>query len=1055
MGTDAVRTPSARRAARTRSASSGGETPTESSGRRRSKQAAVTGERGGRRRPAAGGEGGRDEEGRNGYVVAQLLKSPRSGRPKNQPSPPPQEEEEGNHGSARYDCTFQDEGGHDFAPPELVWGKVRSHPWWPGQVFDAADASKLALKHTRAGAPLVAYFWDKTFAWSDASSLLPFCSNFTRLASQSTMSGFVSAVDAALQEVGRRVEVGLSCTCFGSSIGKRQEIENSGIREGAYGAVVDGAYMRGAYHGRPFLDYILALGMNPLAGADRLELTTAKAQLRAFNCSRGSRHLPEFVTFEGIEDVSVAIPHTKRKRMDKSGGDDVMDMEKKPRRGESSSRKKKVLPEAGKKEIMDGEGSVPSIGATEDTLSKTKKSKNQNCAAKKNRNTSKDADGLDMDDKGSVPSKGATVDTSRQIKKSKNQNSAVNKNKNTSKDADGLDMDGEGSVPSKGATDDASSKTKKSKNQNNSAKKNKNTSKDADGLDMDDKGSVPRKGATDDTSIKTKKSKNKNRSAKKNKNTSKDADGLETVGASKKLSKKAVDETLSDSKSARRTRSTRMKGGTPVALKGRGKDSGAESLKVEEKNTALLKENKVGRRAGSARKKYKTTGDGDGLEDGNANVSVSSGKRSTRGETSVASEARISEQGRKKKKLSELMAVTDVPNPSSGGKSKARGKRSMDASTEKLEDPDRDLEDTMKTRKRKKLDTLGDLSSQPQPVSRKSTTKVGELMHKAAGQMSQTRPVRKANGAVSQKNSRSTKERQVNAPDKSAHSLKVKKGKTDTLTENSLSCSEMLSQLSLAVFNLKKKERFSSAGMNFFTDFRKYSYASRSDVEKEIYGKATNTGSCASFSDVDEDIPEKAAGTEPTPLEQPLADHMQDDYWADILINVEEPLSSLRKKKDKGVNRTRKKEHVKKPAMKSSSLGNIEGPTVEGSENKQPNAETQLSVANGTKVSSEETESSSFAGLVLHFSRPGAVPSRSDLIKIFSQYGPVNEAKAETANNANCAQVIFKRRMDAEAAFAGAGKIGALGPALVSFRLSDFPAAASGNDPRQGASKSD
>lgn len=298
MGTDAVRTPSARRAARTRSASSGGETPTESSGRRRSKQAAVTGERGGRRRPAAGGE---------------LLKSPRSGRPKNQPSPPPQEEEEGNHGSARYDCTFQDEGGHNFAPPELVWGKVRSHPWWPGQVFDAADASELALKHTRAGAPLVAYFWDKTFAWSDASALLPFCSNFTRLASQSTMSGFVSAVDAALQEVGRRVEVGLSCTCFGSSFGKRQEIENSGIREGAYGAVVDGAYMRGAYHGRPFLDYILALGMNPLAGADRLELTTAKAQLRAFNCSRGSRHLPEFVTFEGIEDVSVAIPHPRGK----------------------------------------------------------------------------------------------------------------------------------------------------------------------------------------------------------------------------------------------------------------------------------------------------------------------------------------------------------------------------------------------------------------------------------------------------------------------------------------------------------------------------------------------------------------------------------------------------------------------------------------------------------------------------------------------------------------------------------------------------------------------
>jgi hypothetical protein len=43
--------------------------------------------------------------------------------------------------------------------------------------------------------------------------------------------------------------------------------------------------------------------------------------------------------------------------------------------------------------------------------------------------------------------------------------------------------------------------------------------------------------------------------------------------------------------------------------------------------------------------------------------------------------------------------------------------------------------------------------------------------------------------------------------------------------------------------------------------------------------------------------------------------------------------------------------------------------------------------------------------------------------------------------------------MDAEAAFSGAGKISALGPALVSFRLTDFPAVASGNEPLHGASK--
>ncbi|GJM91735.1 hypothetical protein PR202_ga08142 [Eleusine coracana subsp. coracana] len=77
------------------------------------------------------------------------------------------------------------------------------------------------------------------------------------------------------------------------------------------------------------------------------------------------------------------------------------------------------------------------------------------------------------------------------------------------------------------------------------------------------------------------------------------------------------------------------------------------------------------------------------------------------------------------------------------------------------------------------------------------------------------------------------------------------------------------------------------------------------------------------------------------------------------------------------------------------------------------------------------------------------------LSKIFSQYGPVKEAKAEIPNNANSAQVIFKRRMDAEAAFAGAGKISALGPALDSFRLTDFPAAGLGDEPSHGASKGD
>ncbi|GJT97192.1 tudor/PWWP/MBT superfamily protein isoform 1 [Tanacetum coccineum] len=45
----------------------------------------------------------------------------------------------------KYFCPRENKGY--FAMSDLVWGKVRSHPWWPGQIFDPADASEQAVKH--------------------------------------------------------------------------------------------------------------------------------------------------------------------------------------------------------------------------------------------------------------------------------------------------------------------------------------------------------------------------------------------------------------------------------------------------------------------------------------------------------------------------------------------------------------------------------------------------------------------------------------------------------------------------------------------------------------------------------------------------------------------------------------------------------------------------------------------------------------------------------------------------------------------------------------------
>lgn len=992
--------------------------------------------------------------------VEEVLRSPRRGRPKLQQHKEgggDEAEDDGGGAPARYDCAFQHEGG--FAPPEMVWCKVRSHPWWPAQVFDAADASELALQHAKAGAPLVAYFWDKTFAWSDTSALLPFRANFARLSGQSTIFNFVSSVDAALQEVGRRIEVGLSCGCFADTIAKKQEIQNTGIREGAYGAMLDDAYTRDMFRGKPFLDYISALGKNPLAGADRLDLATAKAQLRSFNRWRGARELPEFVFFEGIENVAEAVPHTKRKRTEKRGADDVSSKENKSKRGGGSSHKGEALPEPAKEE-----GSRV-----------TRKS-----SAKKKTEISKDADKSEAPAKKEGMVEDNSMSSSKERKSRHMKGSAKNK-KDTSRDADKRESlpepgneeatNEDNSMPSKVATGDTLSKERKSRiSKSSSKKKKKETSKDADKRESvpepakedatGEDSSTPGGGATDGTLSKKMKSKSSKSSAKKKKDTSRDADSLETVGGSNLPDEKAVDGVLNESKSGRRLRSAQKIEEALEGLKGLNEDGSGETMKGENNDAALLKESNLGRRARSARQKDKITEDGDGLADGSAKDSVSPGKkRSGRGESSVANNApiSISEHGRKKKKLSELMVETDTPNPSTGGKGKARVKRSLPASTEKPEDPDRDTADTMKTRKRKKLDTLGDLSSQSQSLSRKKSTKAGELTGKPAREKSQTSPVVEANDEASQTRSRRAKNREITVSDKSMHSVKLNKGKKDASLEDSLSCGEMLSQLCLAARNVKKISKISPAIVSFFTDFRKSLCASNSDVEM-IAEKATDSENHASSPHADEEIPEteNATITEPNPSEPVLADHMKDDYWADILINVEEPLSGLRKNKDKGKSQTSKKEHDGEEVAKELpvSVENVEEPSVESKKDNMENgkAETKASVVNGDDLNAEEAENPSLAGLVMNFGRASAVPSRSDLIKIFSQYGPVNEAKIDIADNANCAQVIFKRRMDAEAAFGAAGKMTALGPALVSFRLTDFPCtSASGNGPQQGA----
>ncbi|XP_044508195.1 uncharacterized protein LOC123227457 isoform X2 [Mangifera indica] len=208
---------------------------------------------------------------------------------------------------ASYQLSLEDKGEFDVF--DLVWGKVRSHPWWPGQIFDPSDASEKAMKYHKKDCFLVAYFGDRTFAWVDASQLKPFYSHFSQVEKQSNAEVFQNAVSCALEEVSRRVELELACSCIPKDAYDEirfQIVENTGIRqESSMRDGVDEFASVQSFQPDKLVEYMRALAQSPVSGADRLELVVAKAQLLSFYRLKGYYRLPEFQFCGGLVENSV------------------------------------------------------------------------------------------------------------------------------------------------------------------------------------------------------------------------------------------------------------------------------------------------------------------------------------------------------------------------------------------------------------------------------------------------------------------------------------------------------------------------------------------------------------------------------------------------------------------------------------------------------------------------------------------------------------------------------------------------------------------------------
>ncbi|KAK9221410.1 hypothetical protein WN944_009836 [Citrus x changshan-huyou] len=199
------------------------------------------------------------------------------------------------------------DGNYEFCVGDFVWGKIKSYPWWPGQIYDSSDASDYALKVKPRDRLLVAYF-DGTFAWCHPSQLKPFEKNFEDMSRQSSSKSFVNAVQNAVHEIGRLVELKMTCSCVPkeSLDGLARPLAaNSGVRPGVL--VPEGGiaklwnYLFGPSECLAELKHVAQV----ISINNMLEFTELKCWLSAFYRLRGGYQLAlhhEPQPIPGLED---------------------------------------------------------------------------------------------------------------------------------------------------------------------------------------------------------------------------------------------------------------------------------------------------------------------------------------------------------------------------------------------------------------------------------------------------------------------------------------------------------------------------------------------------------------------------------------------------------------------------------------------------------------------------------------------------------------------------------------------------------------------------------
>ena len=113
----------------------------------------------------------------------------------------------------------EDQGKHinnrdfNFSVGDIVWVQTKNQTWWPGKIYDPADAPKHTAGSGKEDHLLVGYYGISHFSWWSPSQLKPFHENFEQMSAKNKARIFLGAVEKAVYEFGRHVKLEMTCSC--------------------------------------------------------------------------------------------------------------------------------------------------------------------------------------------------------------------------------------------------------------------------------------------------------------------------------------------------------------------------------------------------------------------------------------------------------------------------------------------------------------------------------------------------------------------------------------------------------------------------------------------------------------------------------------------------------------------------------------------------------------------------------------------------------------------------------------------------------------------------